>query len=168
MLKRKEKNLQKKKAKEEEEKAKARLREELRALSPRDKPGTSKQMEGVESSEDKDSGLPSYLDLLQTEEEPNTSTHFVRSAVHSETVLETTTEEYTAVPTKMSQLKVTKKLPKKTMMTSHKKSRPGSSSLNYVPTHRDFLEAQAAGDTLPAATKTAKRYRPGHLAPQEI
>ena len=41
-------------------------------------------------------------------------------------------------------------------------------SLNYVPTNRDFLEAQAAGDTLPAATKTTRRYRPGRLALQEI
>ena len=103
VLKRKQKILQKKKVKEEEEKAKARLREEeLRALLPQDQPGTSKQREGVELSEDEDSGFPSYLNLLQTEEEPHTSTHFVKSAVHSETVLETATEEYTAVPTKTS------------------------------------------------------------------
>ena len=99
-LKRK-KSLQKKKAKEEEEKAKASLREEeRRALLPQDQPGTSKQTEDVESSEDKDSGFPSYLNQFQTEEEPHTSTRFVRSAVHSETILETTTEEYTAVPMK--------------------------------------------------------------------
>ena len=54
----------------------------------------------VESSEDGDSEFPSYLNLFWTEEEPHTSTHFVRSAVRSETVLETTTEEYTAVPMK--------------------------------------------------------------------
>ena len=41
-------------------------------------------------------------------------------------------------------------------------------SLNYIPTDQDFWEAQAAGDTLPAATKTARRYRPGRLALQEI
>ena len=101
VLKRKKKSLQKKKVKEEEEKAKASLREEeCRALLPKDQPGTSKQTEDVESPEDEDSGFPSYLNPFQTEEEPHTSTHFVRSAVHSETVLETTTEEYTAVPTK--------------------------------------------------------------------
>ena len=101
-LKRKKKSLQKKKVKEEEEKAKASLREEeCRALLPQDQTGTSKQTKGVESSEDKDSGFPSYLNPFQTEE-PYTSTRFVRSAVHSETVLETTTEEYTAVPTKMT------------------------------------------------------------------
>ena len=99
-LKRKKKNLQKKKAKEEEEKAKASLREECRALLPKDQPGTSKQTEDVESFEDGDSEFPSYLNPFRTKEEPHTSTHFVRSAVHSETVLESTTEEYTAVPTK--------------------------------------------------------------------
>ena len=161
-LMRKKKNLQKKKAKEEEEKAKARLRrEEHRALLQQDQPGTSKQTEGVEASEDEDSGVPFYLNPLQTEKEQHTSTHFVRFAVHSETVLETTTEEYTAVPTKTSTSTsrlVTKKVPKK---TTRRKSRPGSGSLNYVPTNRDFLEAQVAGDTLPAATKTTRRYRPG-------
>ena len=45
-----------------------------------------------------------------------------------------------------------------------KKSRPGSGSLNYIPTRRDFREAQEAGDTVTAAN----RYRPGHLALQEI
>ena len=49
-----------------------------------------------------------------------------------------------------------------------KKSRPGSGSLNYVPTHRDFREAQEAGDTLPAANNATNRYRPGRLALQEI
>ena len=169
-LKRKKKSLQKKKAKEEEEKAKASLREEeLRALLPQDQPGTSKQTEDVESSEDEDSGFPSYLNPFQTEEELHTSTHFVRSAIHSETVVETTTEEYTAVPmkatTSTSQLKATKKVPKK---TSSSRPRPGSGSLNYIPTNQDFLEVQVAGDTLPAATKTAERYRPGPLALQEI
>ena len=149
--------------KEEEEKAKASLREEeRRALLPQDQPRTSKQTEGIESSEDKDSEFPSHLNPFQTEKELHTSTHFVRSAVHSETILETTTEEYTAVPMKMttstSRLKATKKVPKK---TSSSRPRPGSSSINYVPTNRDFLEVQVAGDTLPAATKTAKRYRPG-------
>ena len=162
-LKRKKKSLQKKKAKEEEEKAKASLREEEhRALLPKDQPGTSKQTEDVESSEDEDSELPSYLNPFRTEEEPHTTTHFVKSAVHSETVLETTTEEYTAVPmkttTSTSQLKATKKVPKK---TSKSRPRPGWGSLNYVPTDQDFQEAQVAGDTLPAATKTARRYRPG-------
>ena len=45
-----------------------------------------------------------------------------------------------------------------------KKSRPRSSLLNYVPTCRDFREAQEAGDTITAAN----RYRPGCLALQEI
>ena len=45
-----------------------------------------------------------------------------------------------------------------------KKSRPGSGSLNYVPTRRDFREVQEAGDTVTAAN----RYRPGCLALQEI
>ena len=54
------------------------------------------------------------------------------------------------------------------MVPQKRKSRPGSGSLNYVPTNRDFLEAQAAGDTLPAANKTTRRYRPGRLALQEI
>ena len=103
--------------------------EERRALLPQDQPRTSKQTEGVESSEDKDSEFPSYLNPFQTEEEPHTSTHFVRSAVHSETVLETTTEEYTAVPmkttTSTSQLKAAKKVPKK---TSSSRPRPGSDS----------------------------------------
>ena len=169
-LKRKKKSLQKKKAKEEEEKAKASLREEEhRALLPQDQPGTSKQTEGIESSEDEDSGFPSYLNPFQTKEEPHTSTCFVRSAVHSETILETTTEEYTAVPmkttTSTSRLKATKKVPKK---ASSSRPRPGLGSLNYVPKDQDFLEVQVAGDTLPAATKTAKRYRPGRLALQEI
>ena len=44
--------------------------------------------------------------------------------------------------------------------TSKGRPRPGSGSLNYVPTDQDFEEAQAAGNTLPAATKTARRYRP--------
>ena len=162
-LKRKKKSLQKKKAKEEEGKAKASLREEeCRALLPQDQPGTSKQTEGIESSSEEGSEFPSYLNPFQTEKEPHTSTRFVRSAVHSETVLETTTEEYTAVPTKMttstSRLKATKMVHKK---TSSSRPRPGSGSLNYVPTNQDFLEVQVAGDTLPAATKTAKRYRPG-------
>ena len=168
-LKRKKKSLQKKKAKEEE-KAKASLREEEhRVLLPKDQPGTSKQKEDVESSEDEDSGFPSYLNLFQTEEEPHTSTRFVRSGIHSETVLETTTEEYTAVPTKTttstSRLKATKKVPKK---NSSSRPRPGSGCLNYVPTNQDFQEVQAAGDTLPAATRTAKRHRLGRLALQEI
>ena len=60
------------------------------------------------------------------------------------------------------------KVPRKQVVPQKRKSRPGSGSLNYVPTNRDFLEAQAAGDTLPAATKTTRKYRPGHLALQEI
>ena len=60
------------------------------------------------------------------------------------------------------------KAPRKQVVPQKRKSRPGSGSLNYVPTNRDFLEAQAAGDTLPAANKTTKRYRPGRLALQEI
>ena len=60
------------------------------------------------------------------------------------------------------------KAPRKQVVPPKKKSRPGSSSLNYVPTHRDFREAQEAGDTLPAANNAANRYRPGHLALQEI
>ena len=60
------------------------------------------------------------------------------------------------------------KAPRKRVVPQKKKSRPGSSSLNYVPSNRDFLEAQAAGDTLPATNKTTKRYRPGCLALQEI
>ena len=148
--------------KEEEKKAKASLREEEhRVLLPKDQPGTSKQTEDVESSEDEDSEFPSYLNPFLTEEELHTTTHFVRSAIHSETVLETTTEEYTAVPTKTttstSRLKAAKKVPKK---TSKSRPRPGLGSLNYVCTDQDFQEAQVAGDTLPAATKTAKRYRP--------
>ena len=60
------------------------------------------------------------------------------------------------------------KVPRKQVVPQKRKSRPGSGSLNYVPTNRDFLEAQAAGDTLPAATKTTRKYRPGCLALQEI
>ena len=60
------------------------------------------------------------------------------------------------------------KVSRKQVVPQKRKSRPGSGSLNYVPTNRDFLEAQAAGDTLPAATKTTRKYRPGHLALQEI
>ena len=69
------------------------------------------------------------------------------------------------ITTSTSRLKATKKAPKK---TSSSRPRPGLDSLNYVPTNQDFLEAQGAGDTLPAATKTAKRYRPRRLALQEI
>ena len=60
------------------------------------------------------------------------------------------------------------KAPRKQVVPPKKKSRPGSGSLNYVPTHRDFREAQEAGDTLPAANNAANRYRPGRLALQEI
>ena len=60
------------------------------------------------------------------------------------------------------------KVPRKQVVPQKRKSRPGSGSLNYVPTNQDFLEAQAAGDTLPATNKTTKRYRPGCLALQEI
>ena len=60
------------------------------------------------------------------------------------------------------------KAPRKQVVPQKKKSRPGSGSLNYVPSNRDFLEAQAARDTLPATNKTTKRYRPGCLALQEI
>ena len=60
------------------------------------------------------------------------------------------------------------KAPRKQVVPQKRKSRPGSGSLNYVPTNRDFLEAQVAGDTLPAATKTTRKYRPGHLTLQEI
>ena len=60
------------------------------------------------------------------------------------------------------------KAPRKQVVPQKKKSRPGAGSLNYVPTNRDFLEAQVAGDTLPAANNTTKRYRPGRLALQEI
>ena len=60
------------------------------------------------------------------------------------------------------------KAPRKQVVPQKKKSRPGSGSLNYIPSNRDFLEAQAAGDTLPATNKTTKRYRPGRLALQEI
>ena len=60
------------------------------------------------------------------------------------------------------------KAPRKQVVPQKRKSRPGSGSLNYVPTNRDYLEAQVAGDTLPAANKTTRRYRPGHLALQEI
>ena len=56
------------------------------------------------------------------------------------------------------------KVPRKQVVPPKKKSRPGSSSLNYVPTCRDFQEAQEAGDTV----TTANRYRPGCLALQEI
>ena len=55
------------------------------------------------------------------------------------------------------------KVPRKQVVPP-KKSRPGSGSLNYVPTRRDFLEVQEAGDTVTAAN----RYRPGRLALQEI
>ena len=60
------------------------------------------------------------------------------------------------------------KAPRKQVVPQKKKSRPGSSSLNYVPSNRDFQEAQVAGDTLPATNRTTKRYRPGCLALQEI
>ena len=60
------------------------------------------------------------------------------------------------------------KAPRKQVVPQKKKSRPGSGLLNYVPSNRDFLEAQAVGDTLPATNKTTKRYRPGRLALQEI
>ena len=60
------------------------------------------------------------------------------------------------------------KAPRKQVVPQKRKSRPGSGSLNYVPTNRDFLEVQAAGDTLPAANKTTREYRPGRLALQEI
>ena len=56
------------------------------------------------------------------------------------------------------------KVPRKQVVPPKKKSRPGSGSLNYVPTRRDFREAQEAGDTV----TTANRYRPGCLALQEI
>ena len=56
------------------------------------------------------------------------------------------------------------KAPRKQVAPPKKKSRPGSGSLNYVPTCRDFREAQEAGDTVTAAN----RYRPGCLALQEI
>ena len=56
------------------------------------------------------------------------------------------------------------KAPRKQVVPPKKKSRPGSGLLNYVPTHRDFREAQEAGDTVTAAN----RYRPGRLALQEI
>ena len=56
------------------------------------------------------------------------------------------------------------KAPRKQVVPPKKKSRPGSGSLNYVPTCRDFREAQEAGDTVTAAN----RYRPGRLALQEI
>ena len=60
------------------------------------------------------------------------------------------------------------KAPRKQVVPQKRKSRPGSGSLNYVPTSRDFLEVQVAGDTLPAANKTTRKYRPGCLALQEI
>ena len=60
------------------------------------------------------------------------------------------------------------KAPRKQAVPQKRKSRPGSGSLNYVPTTRDFLEAQVVGDTVPAANKTTRRYRPGRLALQEI
>ena len=60
------------------------------------------------------------------------------------------------------------KAPRKQAVIQKRKSRPGSGSLNYVPTTQDFLEAQAVGDTVPAANKTTRRYRPGCLALQEI
>ena len=60
------------------------------------------------------------------------------------------------------------KAPRKQAVPQKRKSRPGSGSLNYVPTNQDYLEAQAVGDTVPAANKTTRRYRPGHLALQEI
>ena len=60
------------------------------------------------------------------------------------------------------------KAPRKQVVPPKKKSRPGSGSLNYVPTRRDFQEAQEAGDTLPAANNATNRYRPGRLALQEI
>ena len=56
------------------------------------------------------------------------------------------------------------KAPRKQVVPPKKKSRPGSGSLNYVPTCRDFREAQEAGDTVTAAN----RYHPGCLALQEI
>ena len=56
------------------------------------------------------------------------------------------------------------KTPRKQVVPPKKKSRPGSGSLNYIPTCRDFREAQEAGDTV----TTANRYRPGCLALQEI
>ena len=56
------------------------------------------------------------------------------------------------------------KVPRKQVVSPKKKSRPGSGSLNYVPTLRDFREVQEAGDTVTAAN----RYRPGCLALQEI
>ena len=56
------------------------------------------------------------------------------------------------------------KAPRKQVVPPKKKSRPRSGSLNYVPTCRDFREAQEAGDTMTAAN----RYRPGRLALQEV
>ena len=60
------------------------------------------------------------------------------------------------------------KAPRKQVVPQKKKSRPGFGSLNYVPSNRDFQEAQVVGDTLPATNRTTKRYRPGRLALQEI
>ena len=60
------------------------------------------------------------------------------------------------------------KVPRKQVVPQKRKSRPGSGSLNYVPTNRDFLEVQAAGDAVPTVNKTTRRYRPGCLALQEI
>ena len=48
------------------------------------------------------------------------------------------------------------KAPRKQAVPRKRKSRPGSGLLNFVPTTRDFLEAQVVGDTLPAANKTTK------------
>ena len=56
------------------------------------------------------------------------------------------------------------KAPRKQVVPPKKKSRPGSGSLNYIPTRRDFRKAQEAGDTVTAAN----RYHPGCLALQEI
>ena len=60
------------------------------------------------------------------------------------------------------------KAPRKQVVPQKRKSRPRSGSLNYVPTNQDYLEAQAAGGTVPAANKTTRRYRPGRLALQEM
>ena len=60
------------------------------------------------------------------------------------------------------------KAPRKQVVPLKKKSRPRSGLLNYVPTRRDFREAQEAGDTLLAANNAANRYRPGRLTLQEI
>ena len=114
----------------------------------------------------------------EDEDDPPSVPQFKRSTVQTETISQITTKSYIQTPSEAaptttsktpattSKTRAAQKIPKK--VPSKSRPRPGTGTLNYTPSEKDYQRARKAGDILSAGEKTPSRYRPGSLALQEV